>query len=206
MLVKVCGMRSSDNIRQVELAGPDIMGFIFHPASPRFVAELPEYMPLRCLRAGVFVHSDTDSILRTAEAFGLHIVQLHGEGSPELCRRLRGHGLKVIRALGVSSREDLKAAANFEGACDYLLLDTACARHGGSGRMFDWDILESYTGGIPFFLSGGIGPDSAKRIGEVRHPLLCGVDINSRFETAAAVKDAAAVEKFIKEIKQISRI
>lgn len=55
-LIKVCGMRNAENIRAVEQAGPDWMGFIFYEPSPRYVAEMPAYMPQQCKRVGVFVH------------------------------------------------------------------------------------------------------------------------------------------------------
>ncbi len=206
MLVKVCGMREPDNIRAVESAGADIMGFIFHPASPRFVPALPAYMPVRCRRAGVFVSGSEADILPTAERFSLDIIQLHGTGSPELCHALRRRGYSVIRAMGIASAGDLRQYGEFHDACDFLLFDTACAQHGGSGRTFDWNILSAYNAGTPFFLSGGIRPDSVSDIKALRHPLLAGVDINSGFEISPAIKNPETVRQFINEIKQKQKI
>ena len=82
-----------------------------------------------------------------------------------------------------------------------FLFDTACEERGGSGRQFDWDALDSYSCQTPFLLSGGIGPEDADRIRMISHPMFAGVDINSRFETVPAVKDAAKVADFIERLR-----
>lgn len=202
MLIKVCGMRYPENIRAVERLGVDFMGFIFHPASPRFLERLPEYMPQGCIRTGVFVSDDETYILQTAERFSLSAIQLHTVGSAGLCRRLHERGFKVLRALGIASETDFRQTQKFEGVCDLLLFDTACKSHGGSGKRFDWRILDAYTGNTPFLLSGGIDSSCAGQINDLHHPMLAGVDLNSGFETSPAMKDAAALEKFIKAIKK----
>ena len=56
MMIKVCGMREAENIREVEALGIDLMGFIFWPKSSRYVSERPAYLPTRCKRVGVFVN------------------------------------------------------------------------------------------------------------------------------------------------------
>jgi phosphoribosylanthranilate isomerase len=73
---------------------------------------------------------------------------------------------------------------------------------GGSGKQFDWSALAAYTGDIPFFLSGGIGPDDAEQTGKLSHPQLHAVDINSCFETAPGMKNATAVKDFILKLKR----
>ena len=82
-----------------------------------------------------------------------------------------------------------------------MLFDTRCASVGGSGVKFDWSILESYIGTTPFLLSGGIAPDDAKSISFIKHPMFAGVDLNSRFESAPAVKDVLKLKEFITEIR-----
>ena len=72
---------------------------------------------------------------------------------------------------------------------------------GGRGRQFDWTDVDSYDGSLPFLLSGGIGPDDADRIAGLCHPMMAGIDINSRFETAPAVKDAALIGRFIGRLR-----
>ena len=204
MIVKVCGMREPHNIRAVEEAGADWMGFIFYPRSPRYVDRRPEYMPRRAKRVGVFVDAAAVGIAERTAEFGLHAVQLHGHESPEYCSSARGmlpEGTLLIKALHIAGSDDMERAAGYENACDYLLFETPGESYGGSGRMFDWSLLDSYRGTLPFILSGGIGPDSADALAALHHPRWAGIDLNSRFETAPAVKSAAQIKEFINKIK-----
>lgn len=200
MIVKVCGMREPRNIRAVEQTGADLMGFIFHPKSPRYVAARPEYLPTAQRRVGVFVNAPIDDILGKAREYSLDYIQLHGDESPEFCRALKDEGLRVIRALGIASAADAERAADYAMA-DLLLFDTKTPQRGGSGRRFDWDALAAYSGDVPFLLSGGITPQSADDILAFTHPRFAGIDINSGFETAPALKDAEAIRLFIQKLK-----
>lgn len=202
MIVKVCGMREPENIRAVEQAGADWMGFIFFARSPRHVGQLPAYLPERCHRVGVFVNESTETILPKAQAFGLHSAQLHGKETPEQCRRLKAAGLEVIKVFSIASRDDLQVVSRYEDACDYFLFDTACPGYGGSGKTFDWDILQGYQGRTPFLLSGGIRPDSLPVLRQFHHEQWAGIDLNSGFETAPGLKDAASIHLFIEQLKQ----
>ncbi|MBO4611864.1 MAG: phosphoribosylanthranilate isomerase, partial [Bacteroidaceae bacterium] len=83
MIIKVCGMREAENIREVEALGIDMMGFIFWPKSSRYVSERPAYLPTQCKRVGVFVNEDAETIKRIAEDYDLDYIQLHGSESPE---------------------------------------------------------------------------------------------------------------------------
>lgn len=205
-LIKVCGMRQPENIRQVEtINGVDILGFIFHPRSPRYVECLPDYLPTHARRAGVFVNEQREEVVRQTERFGLELVQLHGNESPDDCRYLRSTGVQVIKAFPVASLQDLEGVQNYESACDLLLFDTRCKGYGGSGKSFDWNILEAYEGDTPFLLSGGIGPESAEALCRFAHPRLAGYDLNSRFERSPGVKDARALRSFLEEIDSLSK-
>ena len=96
MIIKVCGMRNSDNIRQIEKLGIDIIGFIFYPKSPRYISERPVYLPENIRKAGVFVNENIHSIQEKIKLFHLDYVQLHGEETPELCQTLQKSGIKMI--------------------------------------------------------------------------------------------------------------
>ena len=75
-IIKVCGMREAQNIRDVEsLQRVDMMGFIFYPKSPRYIYELPAYLPVHARRVGVFVNEDKDVITMYADRFGLEYIQ-----------------------------------------------------------------------------------------------------------------------------------
>lgn len=201
-IIKVCGMRDADNIRDVEaLHGVDMLGFIFYSQSPRYVYELPSYLPVHSRRVGVFVNEDKQAVSMYADRFGLNHVQLHGNESPEYCRSLHASGLKIIKAFSVAQPNDLDKVGDYEPFCDLFLFDTKCEAYGGSGNRFDWNILHSYKGHVPFLLSGGINSHSAKALKEFKHPLLAGYDLNSRFEQIPAQKDPKRIQQFLNELE-----
>lgn len=194
-------MREPDNIRAVEVLDIDMMGFIFYPRSPRFVDRVPEYLPDRAKRVGVFVNEEPQSVLARVNSFGLDFVQLHGDESVEQCRILRDSGCKVIKAFSISDARDLLNTQEYDGVCDYFVFDTRTPSVGGSGEHFDWSLLANYRGCTPFLLSGGIGAEDVAELNNFTHPMLAGYDLNSRFETAAAVKDPRKIEQFLEQIK-----
>lgn len=199
LIVKVCGMRDADNIRQVEPL-VDWMGFIFAPRSPRFVADMPSYLPSKAKRVGVFVNDTEESIMKYIKEYCLDFIQLHGAESPEFCTRLKADGLHLVKAFPISSAEDLKATFLYENVCDYFLFDTKCPTDGGSGKLFDWSVLDTYKGSVPFLLSGGLGEETAENLRGFSHPRWCGIDLNSRFEIAPGRKDAGRIDNFLQSV------
>lgn len=194
-------MRMADNIRAVEQTGINWMGFIFYPKSSRYVAQVPAYLPQQCQRVGVFVNADVPFIQQRITAFGLHFVQLHGNESPVQCSELRQQGVRVIKAFALRQATDLHTLQPYIGVVDYFLFDTPCPGYGGSGQSFDWSLLQAYTGTVPFLLSGGLRLDSIAALRAFSHPQLLGYDLNSGFEIAPALKDAALVQQFTEQIK-----
>ena len=206
MIIKVCGMREADNIREVEQLSTincqlsiNWMGFIFWPRSSRYVSEKPDYLPISCKRVGVFVDEDIEQVKRTADEYQLDMIQLHGHECPDYIRQLNGR--KVIKAFNIATKEDLEATKPYEGIVDYFLFDTKGPSVGGNGAKFDWTVLADYVGATPFLLSGGIGPDDAARVRNFSHPRCIGIDLNSRFEIVPGFKDINKLKEFIKEIQ-----
>lgn len=212
-------MRDGDNIWDVVAAGADWIGMIFWPKSPRYVRMIPtgygiipDLSPLggECpgtafRRVGVFVDDTAQNIITHVVNYHLDIIQLHGDESPTFIRNLRATldpdirpGIKFIKAVSIGSAEDARGYLGYEDCADYFLFDTRCACVGGSGRQFDWSILDAYDGQTPFLLSGGIGPDDGERIAGIDHPLFAGIDLNSRFETEPGMKDVEMLRKFIR--------
>lgn len=202
LLIKVCGMRDAVNIEAVDALGIDLMGFIFFERSPRNVSVKPATMPSAASRVGVFVNAPVCEMLQKACEFGLEYIQLHGKESREICLELKDKGFKVIKAFSIASASDLESTAEYEGICDYFLFDTKTELVGGSGRCFDWSVLEQYNGNTPFLLSGGIGPESIESLKAFDHRQLAGFDLNSRFETAPALKNVQAVADFVSIIRE----
>jgi phosphoribosylanthranilate isomerase len=197
-IIKVCGMRDADNIREVEGLGIDLMGFICWEHSPRYVSEVPAFLPVSCKRVGVFVNPTLDYIQERCKAFGFNLIQLHGSESPDFCQETKAlTGLRIIKAFNISTAEDLEQTRAYEGFADYFLFDTKGKSAGGNGEKFDWSILHSYKGNTPFLLSGGIGPEDARRLSKFHHDKCLGFDINSRFEKAPGIKDVEAIKQFL---------
>ena len=199
-MIKVCGMTDADNIRDVEVLGVDMIGFIFYPKSPRYLYQIPRYLPTLAKRVGVFVNETKENILMYVDRFGLNYVQLHGDESPEYCRTLHSQGIRIIKAFSIARRKDFENTEAYEKSCDYFLFDTKCEQHGGSGNQFDWTMLNSYKGKKPFLLSGGINPYSAPTLKELRHPQLAGFDLNSRFETKPGLKEVERLKFFLEQL------
>ena len=204
MIVKVCGMRDGDNIREVEQLSIDWMGFIFYPKSSRYVSEVPAYLPTKCKRVGVFVDASTDEITKKIHDFSLDASHLHGNESPEQISHLLAltSHLSIIKAFNIATAEDLKSTASYTGLADYFLFDTKGPSVGGNGEKFDWSVLDSYESETPFLLSGGIGPDDAARVSSFRHPKCAGIDLNSKFESSPAYKDVTTLSRFLNEINK----
>lgn len=199
MVIKVCGMREPENIREAETLGIDLMGFIFWPKSSRFVSERPAYLPTRCKRVGVFVDEQIGEVQRIAGEYALDFIQLHGHESPDYIRQLH-LPCSVIKALNIATIDDFTACIPYEGLVDYFLFDTKGQSVGGNGQKFDWSVLKAYRGQTPFLLSGGIGPDDALRIKALSHPRYAGIDLNSRFELSPGLKDIKKLKTFIQTL------
>jgi phosphoribosylanthranilate isomerase len=125
---------------------------------------------------------------------------LHGTESEALCKDLKNEFI-VIKAISVSDDADLDALTKpYIDAVDYFLFDTQTIEYGGSGKQFDWAVLESYRQSIPFFLSGGIAPDTVEALKELNHPQLFAIDINSKFEQSPGIKNISLINDFIKKL------
>lgn len=205
--LKVCGMKFAANIAAVASLQPDYLGFIFYEKSPRFIsdvsAELIKYIPSEIKTVGVFVNEDLETVKKKVNLYQLKAVQLHGSESTEYCGELKStfSSLEVIKVFGVDEDFDFTQLNDYVDVVDYFLFDTKTKAHGGSGKTFDWKILEDYKYDKPYFLSGGIDLEHAGAIAGIKDERLYALDINSRFETEPGVKDVEKIEEFVAEMK-----
>ena len=201
MMVKVCGMTLPEQLHQADQLQVDYLGLIFHRASPRYAGGLRlNSVKLKAKLTGVFVDSPADEILSIAGKFGLSAVQLHGGQDIETCLRLKQNKLEVIRVFHPLD-EGFGITADFAHCSDYFLFDSGKRGSGGSGAKFDWQMLSGYQGKTPFFLSGGIGPEDAESILQIRHPAFAGIDLNSRFELSPGIKNMDIIKTFLKQLR-----
>ncbi len=207
--IKVCGMRDPGNIAGVAAEKPDFMGFIFYPKSKRFAGfdaqtEILDAVCETIRKVGVFVNEIPEQVLATGRAWKLDAIQLHGQETPDYCRQIKKSGLPVFKAFPINESFDFEILKEYQNCCDYFLFDTKGSLPGGTGQKFNWQQLENYHLDVPFFLSGGIGPDDVESIRKFHHPQLFGIDINSGFEISPGIKDVEKVRRFIIEIKKIT--
>lgn len=207
MLIKVCGMRWAGNIEALSKLNPDYMGFIFYAPSPRYAGEIlteavTEAIPPEIKKTGVFVNGHEEIILKTAQRFHLNAVQLHGNETPDLCRRLQLEGLEVLKALHPEKLKNQALMTEYASVCNFFLFDTPTAQHGGSGIKFNWSVLKEYHDNVPYFLSGGIGPDDLESIESMADIKPIGLDINSRFEVEPGLKNIPLIEAFIRKLRE----
>jgi phosphoribosylanthranilate isomerase len=192
MKIKVCGLREAHNIEAVAALKPDYMGFIWYAQSPRYVYRLPEdvvkNLPANIIKTAVFVNENIDVIRALIKQFDFNAVQLHGQESPEFCAELKQE-VQVLKAFGLDEHFDFNELNAYADKVDYFLFDTKTEKHGGSGKIFNWDVLQEYQLNVPFFLSGGLSLDNLEEIKYIKHPAFYGVDLNSRFETAPGLKN-----------------
>ena len=197
--LKVCGMRSPENIAGLVELAPDYMGLIFYERSTRFVEAEEnltafESVPSHIQKVGVFVNATIAYVREKVSSYHLDLVQLHGAESPAYCQELKEAAIKVIKVFSVEGALDLQAISSYEGIVDYFLFDTKTPKHGGSGKTFDWSVLQAYNLPTPYFLSGGLSLENLETLDPAKMPGLIGLDVNSKFETSPGYKNLQLIE------------
>ncbi|QHL86589.1 phosphoribosylanthranilate isomerase [Nibribacter ruber] len=198
-------MKYTENIDDLLVLQPDFVGFIFYEKSPRFIttpwAVFSSIFLKGTRKVGVFVDEQVVNILQKTTDLGLDVVQLHGHESPQMCRELRDTGLTVMKAFRVGDDFDFESIREYVSGCDYFLFDASGPNPGGNGLRFNWQMLDNYTFDIPFFLSGGIDVEHIEEIRALRHPMLYGLDLNSKFEVQPGLKKVDRIKQFIEELR-----
>lgn len=217
--LKVCGLTQLAQIRELVALKIDFIGFIFYEKSPRYVLNhlnLDEISEINHQgKVGVFVNENIDKIIEFAEKADLDFIQLHGDESDDFILELRKKLnpeigiIKVIRVgyqLSVVSCQLRELFQNFKTinqqptTINYLLFDTDSKAFGGTGKTFDWNILNEIKIPLPYFLSGGISLDNYQKLNTInQHPFA--LDINSKFEIEPGIKDLEKIKEFVSKFK-----
>ena len=204
MQFKVCGITSIDQANLLDAMEVHYVGFIFYPASKRYVLDkltlndLASFKPSHAKKVGVFVNEPLDQLLSIAKEAGLDMVQLHGDEDVAYCVAVK-KTIPVIKVFRVGGL--LPNFVPFEQAASYFLFDTDSKMYGGTGQHFNWELLKNTPIDKPYFLSGGIGPNDEQGITIMRNTkagnTLMALDLNSQFEIEAGVKDLEKLKTFI---------
>ena len=205
MKLKVCGLTKMDQIQELISLNTNFLGFIFYDRSPRFVlnhlslkeiAEIPHFG-----KVGVFVNETVEKISEISEKAKLSFIQLHGDEDEKFILQLRqilGNNIKIIKVIriGNQSFDELQKTINQQpSTVNYLLFDTDSKAFGGTGKTFDWQILNEIEIPIPYFLSGGISLENIHQLSTINQQPLA-LDINSKFETEPGIKDLEKIKTF----------
>ncbi len=199
--LKVCGMREPENISELGGVKPDFMGMIFYDRSPRDASDylIDRDLAAGITRVGVFVNPGLEEVLEKAKDFGFEYVQLHGDEPVTLVEKIKNEGLRVIKVFRLENELPVEQMKPYESKVDYFLFDTRTKLFGGSGKKFNWELLEVYPFNTPYFLSGGIGPEDIENIKALNLPGIFAIDINSQVEIEPGKKDIEKI-KLVKEL------
>ncbi len=197
--IKFCGLKRIEDIEAANIIKPDYIGFVFAKKSKRYVdfetaAKLKEALNPNIKAVGVFVDEEPETIAKLYTEGIIRIAQLHGSEDEAYIKKLRSLAdLKLIKAFGVSSKEDILRAE--ESSADLILVD---GKSPGSGNSFDWRLLEDIK--RPYILAGGLNRKTLEEALEKLNPY--GVDVSSGIEREG-FKDAAKMKEFADYIRGV---
>ena len=209
MKIKVCGNTLPHQVSALDVLGITFAGFIFYPKSPRYMAmkisaEKMRQIKGRIIKVGVFVNPTYEELMKTVDEYRLDMVQLHGDESPKFCDKIADY-ISVIKAFRLSDNDSIMHMTQpYIEVCDFFMFDTLGAGYGGTGKKFDWTVLQKSPPAKPYFLSGGIEFGDEGKLGEFLETQagekLFAIDINTKFEIGPGVKDVSNIKKFAENL------
>ena len=218
--LKVCGLTQLSQIQELISLNTNFLGFIFYDRSPRFVLNqlsLEEISEINHQgKVGVFVNETVEKITEISEKSNLNFIQLHGDEDEEFIKRLRqmlNENTKIIKVIRIGDdktnfENEIKKMSNLKSQISNLLFDTDSKAFGGTGKTFDWKILNEIEIPKPYYLSGGISLENIKNLQnfvkvnmsenktltKLNTPFA--LDINSKFETEPGIKNLEKIKTF----------
>ena len=208
-IIKICGLSTIETLNAAIDAGADWVGLVTFPPSPRHVEPmgakpLAEAARGKAKIVSLSVNADDQLLDDIMASINPDIWQFHGKETAERVAEVKSrYERPVMKAVGVSTIEDLEKITPYHGVADYLLLDAKPPKDavlpGGNGAAFDWTILDHLPEELEFMLSGGLGVETVAEA--VRSTRAFGVDVSSGVESAAGIKDAALIKRFIENTR-----
>lgn len=211
--VKICGLKTEETVAAALDAGADLIGFVFFPKSPRYVA-IDDAVRLagpargRAEIVALVVDPTDDLVEAIRDRLTPDLLQLHGHESPERVAEIRAlSGLAIMKAIPVADALDLEGVPAYVPHVDRFLFDAkppkrADALPGGNGLAFDWRLIRDLDPGRPHMLSGGLDPENvatAIAVTGVR-----AVDVSSGVESAPGIKDPARIRAFVTNARAVA--
>lgn len=211
--LKVCGLTKLDQIVELMQMNIDFLGFIFYEKSPRYVLNALTLNEIKSIqhrgKVGVFVNENIPTILEISEKAGLNYIQLHGDETDFFISELKeklNQEIKIIKVFRIpiviprneESQRFFTSLLAVQNDIDYVLFDTDSKSFGGTGKTFDWQILNELEINIPFFLSGGISEENIENIKQLELQPFA-LDINSKVEIEPGNKNINKI-KIVKNL------
>jgi phosphoribosylanthranilate isomerase len=211
--LKVCGLTKLDQIVELVQMNIDFLGFIFYEKSPRYVLNALTLNEIKSIqhrgKVGVFVNENIPTILEISEKAGLNYIQLHGDENEDFIIELRQNlkeEVKIIKVFRIpiviprneESQRFFTSLLAVQNDIDYVLFDTDSKSFGGTGKTFDWQILNELEINIPYFLSGGISEENIENIKQLELQPFA-LDINSKVEIEPGNKNINKI-KIVKNL------
>ena len=205
MIVKICGIKEEDTLLCCEQNNVEFFGMIFYAKSPRDISiENASFLQkiskdLNINGVGVFVDKNIDELQEIIKLIDLKFIQLHGSEDMLYIKNLKKTGVKIIKSISISNKNDLDKMSIYEDV-DYFLFDYKPLKNelpGGNAKSFDWKILKNLKTSKPWFLSGGINSRNIGQILQDVNPF--GIDLSSGVEKELGIKDNHIINNFIKK-------
>lgn len=208
-IIKICGVKTPDILEHVIAEGADMVGFVHFEKSPRHlpfadITDLVAQAGERIETTILLVDPDNDTVTVAVDT-GAQWLQLHGSEPKGRVADIRERsGLKIIKALPIGDKNDVRQVPAYRPVSDRLILDARpprdATRPGGLGTVFDWSLLESLDPAVRFMLSAGLDSDNVARAVKILKPF--GLDVSSGVEREKGVKDAGLISLFISRARE----
>ena len=215
-IVKICGLKDPENAVVAADAGADLIGVVFVegvrrnvslPQAEQIVSAFSTKTKIRMPKSvGLFADQSLEFVNMAVEKCQLDYVQLCGEETLDYCTQVEAQVIrqyKVNESYGIQRDKeriirDLDQIS--ESGCMPLLDRFEHGSLGGTGKTFDWALIDGISDQIDFMLAGGLTSDNVGFAIKSVSPW--GVDVSTGVETEQ-VKDATKIIEFIDVARSI---
>jgi phosphoribosylanthranilate isomerase len=203
--IKICGITTVNQAKQIAAMEVNALGFILYKKSPRYIAptkvkEILQRLSPLIKSVGVFVDEPIEKISNIYQTSGLDTVQLSGGETPEYCQELSQRGVSWIKSFRIKNDVDEEELERY--GREYILLDAWSAdEFGGTGKTFDWKLIENLQQKFKIILAGGINPNNVAKAVRLLEPYA--IDVSSGVETSPGVKSLDKIEQLITRVNEL---
>jgi phosphoribosylanthranilate isomerase len=209
MLIKLCGFTEKKSLEIAIAHKCNFLGFVFYPKSSRFIttknaAKISTLIPSNIAKVAVVVDADFKFLEEIINEFKPDFFQFHGSETPQFLENFskKFPQIKIIKAFRIAEQKDLEQVKNFENFADYFLFDSKVEnKFGGSGKKFNWEILQNFHSKKDWFLSGGINIDNIEEALKISGAKMA--DISSGIEKIPAQKSPELIIQLMNKIKNL---